>query len=157
MGWLRAGRLSSASIVATVAVMGLTVLALVLFHTIVNPDVHGYRTAIPFDALGGVIMAGVIFTIVNATLEELVFRGILFDALESQWGVWVTLIATAMLFGLGHLRGYPSGVVGACLAAVFGFAMGVLRLWSGGLILPIVAHMVADATIYAILVHSQDV
>lgn len=157
MGWLRAGRLTSTSIVAAMAVMGLTVLALVLFHATAEPDVHGYRSAIPFDALGGVIMAGVIFTIVNATLEELVFRGILFDALESQWGVWVTLIATALLFGLGHLRGYPSGVVGACLAAAFGFAMGLLRLWSGGLVLPIVAHMVADATIYVILVHSQDV
>lgn len=153
MGWLRAGKLSSASVIVTIGVMALTVLALVLFHTMVRPEVRGYRAAIPFDALGGVIIAGVIFTIVNATLEELVFRGVLFDALESQWGTWVTLIATALLFGLGHLRGYPSGIVGACLAALFGFAVGVLRLWTGGLALPIVAHMAADATIYCILVH----
>ena len=154
MGWLRAGRLSFASVAVTIAVMALTVLALVLFHTTAKPDVSGYRAAIPFDALGGVVMAGVVFTIVNATLEELVFRGVLFDALQSQWGMWVTLAATALLFGLGHLRGYPSGVVGACLAALFGFAMGVLRLWTGGLALPIVAHMAADATIYGILAHS---
>ena len=70
--------------------MMLTILALVLFHTTVQPEVRGYRAAIPFDALGGVIMAGVVFTIVNATLEELVFRGVLFDALLSQWGAWVT-------------------------------------------------------------------
>lgn len=154
VGWLRAGRLSSASVAVTIAVMALTVLALVLFHATAQPDVRGYRAAIPFDALGGVVVAGVVFTIVNATLEELVFRGVLFDALQSQWGMWVTLAATALLFGLGHLRGYPSGVVGACLAALFGFAMGVLRLWTGGLALPIVAHMAADATIYGILVHS---
>lgn len=154
MGWLRAGRFSSASVAVTIVVMVLTVLALVLFHMTAKPDVSGYRAAIPFDALGGVVMAGVVFTIVNATLEELVFRGVLFDALQSQWGMWVTLAATALLFGLGHLRGYPSGVVGACLAALFGFAMGVLRLWTGGLALPIVAHMAADATIYGILAHS---
>jgi len=154
MGWLRAGRLSRASIAVTIAVMALTVLALVLFHATAQPDVGGFRAAIPFDALGGVITAGVVFTILNATLEELVFRGVLFDALRSQWGAWVTLAATALLFGLGHLRGYPSGVVGACLAALFGFAMGVLRLWTGGVALPIVAHMAADATIYCILVHS---
>jgi len=80
--------------------------------------------------------------------------GVKLDALQSQWGMWVTLSATALLFGLGHLRGYPSGVTGACLAALFGFAMGVLRLWTGGLALPIVAHMAADATLYGILVHS---
>jgi membrane protease YdiL (CAAX protease family) len=95
MSWLRVGRLSLASITTTIAVMALTVLALVLFHTTVQPDVSDYRAAIPFDALGGVIIAGVVFTIVNATLEELVFRGVLFDALQSQWGVWVTLAATA--------------------------------------------------------------
>ena len=157
MAWLHAGRLSSASIAVTIAVMVLTVLSLVLFHTTVHPDVRGYRAAIPFGVLGGVVMAGVVFTIVNATLEELVFRGILFDALQSQWGVWVTLAATALLFGVGHVRGYPSGVVGACLAALFGLAMGVLRLWTGGLALPILAHMAADATIYGILVHSGSV
>jgi uncharacterized protein len=153
MGWLRVGQLSKGSIAATIAVMTLTVLILVLFHAIARPDVRGPRAAIPVDAFGGVIMAGVIFTIVNATLEELIFRGVLFDALESQWGVWVTLAATALLFGLGHLRGYPPGVMGACLAALFGFALGVLRLWTGGLALPIVAHMAADATIYSILIH----
>ncbi len=154
MSWLRAGRLSLASITTTIAVMALTVLTLVLFHTTVEPDVSGYRAVIPFNALGGVIMAGVVFTIVNATLEELVFRGVLFDALQSQWGARVTLATTALLFGLGHLRGYPSGLTGACLATLFGFAMGGLRLWTGGLVLPIVAHMAADATIYVILVRS---
>jgi len=154
MSWFRVGRLSTPSVTGTIAVMALTVFALILFHITARPDVSGYRAAIPFDALGGVIVAGVVFTIVNATLEELVFRGVLFDALQSQWGVWVTLAATALLFGLGHLRGYPSGLTGACLAALFSLAMGVLRLWTGGLALPIVAHMAADATIYGILVRS---
>ena len=149
--WLRVGKISGASILATVVVMGLTSLALVLFRAVTPPDVDSYSAALPFESLGGVIMAGIVFTIANATLEELVFRGILFDALESQWGAWVTLVATSLLFSVGHLRGYPSGLVGACLAAVFGLAMGGLRLWTGGLALPIVAHMGADATIYTIL------
>jgi membrane protease YdiL (CAAX protease family) len=154
VSWLRIGKISGASILATIVVMGLTVLALVLFRAATPPDVPSYSAALPFELLGGVILAGVIFTVVNATLEELVFRGILFDALQSQWGMWVTLMATSLLFSVGHLRGYPSGAVGACMAAVFGFAMGGLRLWTGGLALPIVAHMGADATIYTILVRS---
>jgi len=131
-----------------------TALVLVAFHLTAQPDVRVYSAALPLRAMGGVVIAGVVFSIVNATLEELVFRGVLFDALESQWGVRITLVATAVLFGLGHLHGYPPGPIGACSAALFGFAVGALRLWTGGLALPIIAHMGADATIYGILVHS---
>jgi len=151
MGWFRVGRLSVASVAVTIATMLLTILTLVLFHNAVLPDVRGYRTVLPLDALGGGILAGVVFTLVNATLEEFVFSGVLFDALQSQRGNRVTLAATALLFGLGHLHGYPPGVLGACLAALFGLAMGGLRLWTSGLALPIIAHMAADATIYSLL------
>jgi membrane protease YdiL (CAAX protease family) len=152
MGWFRLGKVSGVSIAATVGIMALTSAALAVFNAIAKPDPGDYRTVLPFERFGGVIAAGVIFTIVNATLEELVFRGVLFDAIRSQWNIWVTLIAASVLFGLGHLHGYPPGLWGACLAVVFGFAVGVLRVWTGGLALPIVAHMGADATIYWILV-----
>ena len=154
LGWLRAGKISTALLVATIGIIGATALTLVLFRAMTEPDVSSYSAALPFESLGGVIMAGIIFTIVNATLEELVFRGILFDALESQWGARFTLVVTALLFGLGHLRGYPSGPVGAGLAVVFGLVTGGLRLWSGGLALPVLAHLAADATIYIILVRA---
>ena len=154
LAWLRLGRLSSAGVAATIGIMLLTSLTLVMFHITAQPDVRSYRDALPLRVLGGVVVAGVVFSILNATLEELVFRGVLFDAVQSQWGAWGTLIGTAILFGLGHMHGYPPGLLGACLAAVFGFVMGALRLWTGGLLLPIVAHMGADATIYGILVHS---
>jgi membrane protease YdiL (CAAX protease family) len=154
--WIRIGKLAIGPVVATIVVMALTGLVLVAFNVFAKPDVRSYRAALPFDALGGVLMAGAIFVIVNATLEELVFRGIFFDALESQWGTRITLVVTAVLFGLGHLRGYPPGLLGAGLAAVFGLAMGVLRAWGGGLALPMVAHMGADATIYGILMASKD-
>jgi membrane protease YdiL (CAAX protease family) len=150
--WFRLGRVSGISMAATVGIMTLTSLVLVAFNAIAKPDLGAYRGALPLERFGGVIAAGVVFTIVNATLEELVFRGVLFDAIRSQWNVWVTLIATSVLFGLGHLHGYPPGTWGAGLAIVFGFAVGLLRVWTGGLSLPIVAHMGADATIYWILV-----
>jgi len=152
MTWLRVGKVSGASIGATLGIMAVTSLALVAFNAIAKPGLGVYRSALPFERLGGVITTGVVFTIVNATLEELVFRGVLFDAIRSQWNGWVTLVATPVLFGLGHLHGYPPGLWGAGLAVAFGFAVGLLRVWTGGLALPIVAHMGADATIYWLLV-----
>lgn len=152
--WLCIGRLTFRACAATAAISVATALVLLAFHFAVRPDVASFRAGLPSRAIGGVVVAGVMFATINAALEEMVFRGVLFESLRVQWGVSFTLIATSLLFGLGHLRGYPPGVGGACLAVVFGFVTGGLRIWTGGLGLPIVAHVVADATIYGLLVHS---
>ena len=110
--------------------------------------------ALPVGALGGVAAAGIIFAVLNATLEEMVFRGVLFDAFSARWGLPAAVGGTAVLFGLAHLNGYPPGAVGACLAGVYGVALGLLRARVGGLALPVLAHVAADATIYGILVRA---
>jgi membrane protease YdiL (CAAX protease family) len=154
IAWFRFGKVTGASIAATVVIMALASVTLVAFNAIWRPDLSSYQAALRLEMFGGVITAGVIFTVVNASLEELVFRGVLFDAVRSQWNLWVTLSATSLLFGIGHLHGFPPGVAGVSLAVIFGFAMGVLRVWTDGLALPVVAHMGADATIYCILIRS---
>jgi hypothetical protein len=138
-----------------VVIIALTAWALLIFNIAAQPDIQRYRAFLPLVALPGTIMAGAGFAIINGTLEELVFRGVLFDAVQSQCGVGVALLGTAALFGLGHLHGYPPGLIGACLASFYGLLMGILRLWTRGLLLPIVAHIGADATIYALLVHAS--
>ncbi len=153
--WLRFGLLSTGRVLATISVIAITSLVLFAFHATIKPEASDYRTVLPLGAMGGTLMAGAIFIFTNAILEEFVFRGVLFDALEAQWGMPFTLIATSLFFGIGHLRGYPPGLIGAALAAVFGLLMGALRVWTGGLALPILAHMGADATIYIILISSR--
>ena len=63
----------------------------------------------------------------------------------------VALGGTTVLFGLGHLHGYPPGPLGAVLAGLFGLALGLLRLRTGGLGLAIAVHVSADATIFGLL------
>ena len=59
LSWVRFGRMSAAAVAVTLLVMVLTSLALLVFHTTAQPDVRRYRAALPFDALGGVVMAGI--------------------------------------------------------------------------------------------------
>jgi membrane protease YdiL (CAAX protease family) len=151
MFWLRGGIVSVSSLAATAGLILLTVLILTRFQAAYRPDVRELRAALPVQALGGIVVAGIVFSLLNAVLEEFVFRGILFDALLVRWGGPVTVAVTSLLFGLGHLHGYPPGPLGAGLAGLFGCALGVLRLRTGGLALPIAAHIAADATIYWIL------
>ncbi len=97
------------------------------------------------------LFAGICFSAANATLEELIFRGLLWEAAAAEWNVGIALAATTILFGVGHLHGYPPGPLGAALAGIFGLALGLLRWWTGGLGLAIAVHVCADATIFGVL------
>jgi membrane protease YdiL (CAAX protease family) len=124
---------------------------LVAFDRLHRPDVSSYAYFLRVPQLGGIAIAGVLFTLFNALFEEIAFRGLLFDAVESQSGRATAIIITAVIFGVCHIQGYPPGLVGAVLAGVFGAALGWLRAKTGGLGLPVVAHILADATIYCLI------
>ena len=151
MVWLRLGRVTFVSIAVTLLVMILT--SLVLFITSC-PQNTGHRSFLPFEQICGLITAGILFSVFNALREEFIFRGILYDSLNSLWGKWAAMGITALGFGLIHLQGVPSGITGALLAAVYGLVLGGLRCWTGGSLLPIAAHIAADATIFCMFASS---
>lgn len=139
-----------ATLVITVGACGV----LMAFHHFAQPDVSGYAAILPASRFGSVMVASAVFSVVNAFCEEVIFRGVFFDALESQWGRVGAVLATALLFGLGHLHGYPPGPLGAVLAGIYGLCLGWLRVATGGLGLPLLSHIAADATICAIVVQA---
>lgn len=147
----RFGRVSTATVVATAIVALGSCAALAAFQSITQPDVSAFAGFLPIRTLGGVLAVGILFSIFNALFEEIIFRGVLFDAVESQWGIGVAVVATAFLFGYGHMHGYPPGILGAVLAGIYGICLGWLRTFSGGLGLPVIAHIAADATIFTIV------
>ena len=148
---LSLGRLDKVGVLSALLLSGVTSAVLLAYHVLVCPDVTILAASLPVAAFGNVVLAWLSFSIVNAFLEELVFRGVLFHAVAGEWGAAVAVGGTAVVFGLGHLQGYPPGPLGAVLAGVYGVALGLLRWWTGGLALPIGCHVCADATIFAIL------
>jgi uncharacterized protein len=151
-GW-RFGIVTPRGIVATAVIAIGASAVLLAFDRFRRPDVSAYFSFLSVHTLGGILVAGVLFSLLNAVFEEIAFRGILFDAVESQIGSPGAIAVTATIFGFCHMQGYPPGTAGAILAGVFGLVLGWLRLFTGGLGLPVLAHIVADATIYTILVH----
>jgi membrane protease YdiL (CAAX protease family) len=97
------------------------------------------------------VVAALCFSTLNALLEEFVYRGVLYEALAAEWGAVVAIGGTAAAFGLGHLAGYPRGIMGAILAGLYGIALGLLRWWTGGLGLVVACHIAADATIFGLM------
>ena len=150
----RFGRISTTSVVATAIIAVGSCSVLVAFQALKHPDVSAFGRFLPVSTLGGVLTIGVLFSVFNALFEEIIFRGVLFDSVESQWGKGVAIAATALLFGYGHMHGYPPGILGAVLAGIYGVCLGSLRVHSGGLGLPVIAHIAADATIFTIVARS---
>jgi membrane protease YdiL (CAAX protease family) len=151
---LSAGRADKFGMAAAVALAVLTSGVLLTYQVLAQPDLAALAARLPVGSIaspGGLVLAGLLFSFINATLEELIFRGVLYEAVAAERGVAVAVGVTALLFGLGHLQGYPPGASGAFLAGLYGVALGLLRWWSGGLGLCIACHVCADATIFGIL------
>ena len=59
---------------------------LIVFDQLTRPDVSAYSSFLPVQSLGGIVVAGVLFSLLNATFEEIAFRGLLFDAVMMTAG-----------------------------------------------------------------------
>jgi membrane protease YdiL (CAAX protease family) len=77
-----------------------------------------------------------------AVAEEVALRGALFNAVRSGWGDGAALVVTTALFAAMHVPLYGIGSLPLDLAA--GFLLGGLRIVSGGVLAPAVAHVIAD-------------
>lgn len=150
--WFPRGRPDRFTWVLTVAFVVVASVALGTWFRLARPDVEDLRARIPQLPVVALIAVGLGFSVANALAEELVYRGIVFGALERAWGARLALVIQALAFGLAHIHGFPRGWIGVALATVYGLMTGILRVRSRGLLAPLVAHVAADATIFGILV-----
>ncbi|MFO0579339.1 MAG: CPBP family intramembrane glutamic endopeptidase [Polyangia bacterium] len=152
-GWAERGRLPLRWIAL---VGGVTPGALTAWLVLMQPDLSDLTSSALLHAPRAVlIVGGVAFALLNAALEELIWRGVIQTSLvassSSRAGAHAAILLQAVSFGLQHAHGFPRGAVGVTLAAGWAVMLGLLRQHSRGLLAPFLAHVVADATI-AILV-----
>jgi membrane protease YdiL (CAAX protease family) len=153
VGWLRAGRSGRdvrMLILATVVVSGV---ALVAWTALTKPDLEHHLALVPALPLWAYPLVAVAFAVVNAAMEEAVFRGVMMEALDSALGdgYWSTGTQAVSFAALHYLTGFPSGVLGFFMVLVYGVMLGVIRRRSSGLLAPWIAHVMADIAIFSIL------
>jgi hypothetical protein len=142
---------------STVTVVVLAAGAIAAWAAVVGPAGYSEGTHLavrearihPFWAVAPL---GALFAAANAAAEEVFFRGAFLVGLSEAAGVATALLIQAASFGLLHLGGFPSGWVGAALAAAYGMLLGLLRIRAQGLIAPWVAHSLADLAIISVIV-----
>ncbi len=132
VGWRPAVPRLGALLLGSVA--GLALIAIPrLAHPFV-PAAIGMRPE-PFLAWG-------VVTAVVVVGEEALLRGALFDALHKGAGPLLAVLVTSLAFTLMHVPLYGWRVVPLDLGV--GLFLGGLRLASGGVAAPAVAHLLAD-------------
>jgi CAAX protease family protein len=152
--WLRVGLPTLPIwIVAGIVAVGSAV-SLLLWFKLAHPDVSGKAGLIPQWSAARLLLLGFGFALVNAAVEEMIWRGIIFDGLQRTGlrSASVVLLQ-AISFGVIHLHGFPSGSLGILLASAYGVILGLLRAQTRGLLVPFVTHAVTDFSIFGILVY----
>ena len=97
----------------------------------------------------------------TALFEEILFRSVLLGALLVSIGTWRAIALSSLVFGLWHIvpawetaNSGVVGTVGAIAATVFitsigGVLFALLRMWSGSVVAPVLAHTATNSFTYA--------
>lgn len=125
--------------------------ALWLWTVFLRPDLGEFRAMIPSQGALVLAASALGFALVNAAIEEAVWRGAIQHWLTLQFGARAAVVLQAVSFGAIHWAGFPSGWIGIALASIYGLILGALRLSSGGLLAPFAAHVLADLVIFALV------
>jgi membrane protease YdiL (CAAX protease family) len=98
--------------------------------------------ALDLAPLNGAIAVWTPVVALIAVAEEVVLRGVLFNAVRAWGGDWLALAATTVLFAAIHVPLYGFGALPLDLAV--GLLLGGVRIVSGGVLAPAIAHVLAD-------------
>jgi hypothetical protein len=152
LGWPRAGGFGPTVWLLMVATILLSSAALVFWFLLSKPEVSQWAAAIPHWPTPLLVAACLGFSILNAIIEEAIYRGVLMQALDAVFGVsYFPVVLQAVPFGLIHLAGVPNGAFGVIMAGVYGLMLGFIRRRSGGMLAPIATHILADVVIFTML------
>ena len=155
VGWLRSGKFDATSWSLVAGTIVIPIIALMLWVRFLSPDLGRYSNMVPQFPLWMIALYAVANATFNAALEETIWRGVMLEALDSALGpgIWALLIQ-AVSFGAAHYRsGFPNGIIGAAMAAIFGIMLGIIRRKSKGILACWLAHAAVDAAIFIMIVH----
>lgn len=90
------------------------------------------------------LSAGIAFTgIAAGFVEEMVFRGVILNALKKRWNIKVAVIVPSMLFGIVHVLGQDFSIGSCLLVIIAGTMVGVMfsmiaiesgSVWNSGIV-----------------------
>lgn len=90
----------------------------------------------------------ILLSLTNSFSEEIIFRFAVNGNLSSVSSKLTVLIVSAVLFGLPHYFGNPSGIIGVVMSTALGYILSKATYETQGLGLAIVIHFLQDVIIF---------
>jgi membrane protease YdiL (CAAX protease family) len=87
------------------------------------------------------------FSMANAFSEEAIFRIGIVSPLFDIFSVSIIILISAVVFGLPHYFGMPSGIVGALMAGFLGWLLAMSLVETQGLLIAWAIHFAQDVVI----------
>lgn len=152
-GWFCRGEFGRTVVLLCLGTAAVSGLVLIAWFMLTKPGIADLiRRFVPKAPLPVLVVGGLLFAMVNAAVEEMMYRGAVVGGLvESKVPTSILLPLQAVAFGTIHIGGFPRGWLGVALATVYGFLLGVIRLRSRGLLAPWAGHVLTDLVIVAIV------
>ncbi|QEC51537.1 CPBP family intramembrane glutamic endopeptidase [Anseongella ginsenosidimutans] len=138
LSWFRWGGCSRKAMIAGLLILAFSLPALLMWamhsENVIEYYVYLFHPEILYIEL---VIFALLFAVINAVTQEVIFRGVFQDALEAAFGKGAyAILVQALIFGLIHLQGIPSGLAGVLMAFSYGCALGILRKVAGGCCYP---------------------
>jgi len=126
-------------------------LALVTWFYFLNGN--PYAEMMPNVPIFLLIALGLGFALINAFLEEGLFRSIFFSLFSKELGIAAAIVLQAVWFGFLHYQSaFPSGTIGIVLTFLFGSLLGYLVHRTRGILIPILIYIFADFSLFILIV-----
>lgn len=87
----------------------------------------------------------------NSLAEELIFRFGIIGGLSNAYSKTTILLLSALLFGLPHYYGFPSGFIGVLMSGILGYILCKATIETKGLSIAWGIHFVQDIIIFTAL------
>ena len=122
--------------------LGLAVGLALVAGAIIGASMNGALRVPGLGRPAAAFLPWALVTVIVATAEEAILRGVLFDRIHRAGGIPAAIVLTSAVFALLHVPLYGWHVVPLDLAV--GLTLGGLRIATRGIVAPAIAHAVAD-------------
>ena len=89
-----------------------------------------------------VILIAILATFTAPIVEEVIYRGILYSALQRTVGVWLAVFLVTMLFAVVHVPQYAADYVSISMICLLSLVLTLVRVWTNNLLPCIILHFV---------------
>jgi uncharacterized protein len=89
-----------------------------------------------------------LFSLTNSFAEEMIFRFGIISGLDNYYSKFTILFTSAILFGVPHYFGNPSGIIGVIMSGLLGYILCKATVETKGISIAWLIHFVQDVIIF---------